>query len=317
MSPDARRGPRGQEQVEVLAPDKGIFDFNVVSHFSRNYLATYYCQPPAPDECAVLSFLTREYSRITSQPCAIEIGSGPTVHHVLPIAPYVSEIHMADYLLDNLEEVRRWRDDAPGAHRWHHYTSLALRLQGRPDEPADVAVREADTRRKITRLLHCDLKSDVPLGTRRQYPAVGCFYVVENIGIAKDEWARVMKRVAELTAPGGLLFLSALRETHFYVVKSPDGRLHRYPSAFLTEQDFTDLLPMLGFNPRQTVVESARLTGQEAEGVSGVILVAALKRSSSPMSHENVTPASRAASDWRRAERVSSKAPEERDISSC
>ena len=72
-------------------------------------------------------------------------------------------------------------------------------------------------------------------------------------------------------------FLSALRETDFYVVKSPDGTTHRLPSASLTEQDFIDFLPRLGFSKQHSVVESACLKGQEAEGVKGVILVAALK----------------------------------------
>jgi hypothetical protein len=263
--------------VEVLTAETGVFDFNVVSNFSQNYLATYYRQPPTTDERAVLSFLTKEYPRITSQPCAIEIGCGPTVHHVLPIAPYVSEIHMADYLPDNLEQVRLWRDNAHSAHAWRHYTSMILRLEGKNVTHAEVARRETETRRKITRLLHCDLKSERPLSAPRQYQAVGCFYVVENIGIAKDEWVRMMRRIAELTAPGGLLFLSALRETNYYVVRSPDGTLHRFPSACLTERDFQELLPTLGFNERHTVIESMRLTGQEDEGVTGVILVAALK----------------------------------------
>ena len=263
--------------VDVLTADSGIFDFNVVSNFSQNYLATYYRQPPTTDERAVLSFLTRQYRRIAALPCAIEIGCGPTVHHMLPIAPYVSEIHMADYLPDNLEQVRLWRDSAPNAHAWRHYTSLVLHLEGQAATLGEVAQREAETRHKITTLLRCDLKRDSPLGAERQYAAVCCFYVAENIGIAREEWTRVMSRVAALTAPGGLLFLSALRETDFYVVKSPDGRLQRYPSARLTEGDFQELLPMLGFSRRHTIIESTSLTGQENEGVSGVILVAALK----------------------------------------
>jgi hypothetical protein len=266
-----------RDETEVLTPDRGIFDFNVVANFSRNYLATYYCQPPTTDEQTVLSFLARHYPRIAGQPCAIEIGCGPTVHHVLPLAPYVSEIHMADYLRDNLEQVGLWRDAAPNAHRWHHYTALALRLQGVESTAEAVMQREDDVRRKMTTLLRCDLKSERPLEITRQYAAVGCFYVAENIGIAKDEWVRVMQRVAALTASGGHLFLSALRETNYYVVRQPDGATQRYPSAFLTERDFKELLPTLGFDPNEIVVESSDVSGQENEGVNGVILVAAKK----------------------------------------
>ena len=260
-----------------LTPQEAVFDFNVVSNFSRDYLATYYLQPPTNDEQVVLSFLARHYPKITSQPCAIEIGCGPTVHHVLPLAPFVSEIHMADYLLDNLEQVRRWRDGMPDAHRWNHYTAFTLALEGQGIANADIARREADTRRKITSLLHCDLKRDQPLQTEQQYPVVTSFYCAENIGITYDEWFKVLRRLANLTASGGYLFLSALRETRFYVIESADGRRQRLPSAYLTEQHFRDVLPELGFDIRETVLESTSLEGQEEAGVKGVILVAALK----------------------------------------
>ena len=185
---------------------------------------------------------------------------------------------MADYLPDNLEQVRRWRNGSPDAHRWNHYTALTLSLEGREATNAAIEQREADTRRKITRLLHCDLKQDQPLQNEQQYSVVTSFYCAENIGITHDEWQRVLSRLASLTAPGGYLFLSALRETHFYVVESANGDRRRLPSAYLTEQDFRDVLPQLGFDIRQTVLESASLEGQEEAGVNGVILVAALKK---------------------------------------
>ena len=103
--------------ADLLVPT-GLFDFREVANFPRDYLATYYCQPPTADEQMVLAFLAEHFPKIASQPCAIEIGCGPTVHHVLPLAPYVSAIHMADYLPENLDEVRRWRDREPGAHGW-------------------------------------------------------------------------------------------------------------------------------------------------------------------------------------------------------
>lgn len=41
---------------------------------------------------------------------AIDIGCGPTVHHAFPLAPFIREIHLADYLPANLAEVRLWLD---------------------------------------------------------------------------------------------------------------------------------------------------------------------------------------------------------------
>ena len=123
--------------------------------------------------------------------------------------------------------------------------TLRLRCRLKDERPRMQTIerREADTRRKITSLLHCDLKRDQPLHNEQQYSVVTSFYCAENIGITHDEWFRVLRRLANLTAPGGYLFLSALRETHFYVVESADGRRQRLPSAYLTEQHFRDVLP--------------------------------------------------------------------------
>ncbi len=275
--PSPQPSQAGSAEVRVLTAERGIFDFNVVPNFARDYLSTYYCQAPTQDEQAVIAFLASHYRRIPATSWAIEIGCGPTVHHVLPLAPYVSEIHMADYLPENLEQVRLWRDRAPGAHEWQDYTALTLALEGREATPAAVARREAETRAKISRFRHCDLKMDSPLETSDVYPVVACFYCVENIGVTTAEWTRVMRRVAALTAPGGYLFLSALNQTEFYVVRSADGRLNRLPAAYLTEDDFRQILPTLGFDAGATIVESRSFTGQEREGVNGVVLVAARK----------------------------------------
>jgi hypothetical protein len=269
--------PAATDAGPVLSNHRGVFDFNVVTNFARDYLATYYCQEPTEDERAVLAFLARHCPDIESQPCALEIGCGPTVHHVLALAPYVSGIDMADYLPENLEQVRLWKDAEPAAHDWREYTHLILRLEGRTPTASVMAAREAETRGKIRRLLPIDLKTDTPLGTPSRYPVVGCFYCAENIGITKEEWARVMRRVAGLTAPGGRLLLCALDRTHFYVVRTADGQRRRLPSAYLTEADFRELLPTLGFDRQQTVVESTTVMGQEGEGLKGVILVSALR----------------------------------------
>jgi hypothetical protein len=107
---------------------------------------------------------------------------------------------------------------------------------------------------------------------------VASFYCAENIGITRREWRNVMRRLAGLTAAGGMLFLSALRETDFYVVRSGDGTLRRLPAACLTAADFEELLPELGFRPERTVIESVDIEGLACDGLRGVILVAAQKR---------------------------------------
>jgi NNMT/PNMT/TEMT family len=256
----------------------------MVSEFSKDYLFTFYSQGPTPDEEAVFEFLVRHYPKIESQPCIIEIGCGPAVHHVLPAAPFVSEVHMADYLIENLEQVRAWKAGRADAHNWHPFTALTLRLEGKPSDETEVLRRERELKDKITSLLRCDLRRDSPLRSPRQYPVVGCFYCTEVVGctdvagVTKEEWQRVMRRLAGLVAPGGYLFLSAVKETGFYALRSPGGHIRRLPVTSLTEDDFHETLPALGFDTDETIIESRDFTGQEGQGLHGVILVAGRKR---------------------------------------
>lgn len=254
-----------------------------VPNFPRDYLLTFYSGGPTPDEHAVFDFLVRHYPKIGMPRRMIELGCGPAIHHALPVVPFVSEIHMADYLDENLSHVRAWRDRGSAAHDWRAFTRLTLTLEGRPAGEDDVAFREGELRGKITALLRCDLRHDSVLGHGAQYPVVGCFYCTEVVGCtdvasaSKEEWRQVLRRVAGLVAPGGHLFLSAIKESRSYSLYSSYGRPRRLPTTFLTEQDFHDTLPSLGFDMRETVIESRDFTGQEAEGLHGVILVAGRK----------------------------------------
>jgi hypothetical protein len=272
------RNPRGRICLRTRTPER-----DAITDFSRDYLFTFYSQGPTPDELAVFDFLIRHYPKIESQPCMIEIGCGPAIHHALPAVPFVSEIHMADYLNQNLEHVRAWKAGRPDAHNWHRFTALTLRLEGRKFGKREVLLRERELRRKITSVFLCDLRRDPPLGYAMQYPVVGSFYCTEVVGCTrvtaptKDEWQTVMRRLAGLVAPGGHLFLSAIRGSRRYALYSPDGKTRHLPATFLTEQDFYDALPVLGFDMRATVIEGRDLTGQEKEGLHGVILVAGKK----------------------------------------
>lgn len=61
---------------------------------ARAYLADYYLRLE-PDEELTLEFLVQEFSRIAPGATALEFGAGPALHHLLPLAPHVREVHVA------------------------------------------------------------------------------------------------------------------------------------------------------------------------------------------------------------------------------
>lgn len=252
----------------------GVFDFRHADSFPTRYMETFYNgHPPTDDEREVLRFLTeRVVGRLAGQPAMLEVGCGPTVHHILPFVPHVSTIDMADYLPENLVEVRRWYQQAPDAYDWRQYVTLTLELHHGAATMAGIEGLEAAARTKIRRLLRCDLRQPHILGQPVSYPVVGAFYCTEEVGIATARWEAVMANLCRAVAPGGYLFLSCLRNTDFYMVGDV-----RYPCARISEDDVKRVLPALGFDMRSSLVEGVSIDSQRETGVAGVVLVAAKK----------------------------------------
>lgn len=265
-----------KKRTVPLAPSGGTFDFKTGPAFAAAYLDTYYRQPPTADETAVSKFLVREFARRPPSGRFIELGCGPTLHHVFPFVPHVSEVHLADYLDDNLEAVRTWLSGSEGAHDWSQYTALTLRHEGREDSPAAMAARERLAREKITAVLTCDLKSPTPPERRGRYDAVGCFYCTEEIGIDLEAWRAVLANAAAYLKPGGTLYMACLAGMSHYSVHDASGTEFAYPCANLAEADVAAALVALGFPAHTTTLETSAIDHPDC-GVTAALVVAAVK----------------------------------------
>jgi hypothetical protein len=96
----------------------------------------------------------------TAGEAVLVFGTGPTLHQVFLAAPKASEIHLADYLPANLEEIERWRTRDPAAHDWRAFVRYTLECEGlTAPTDGDITRREELTRSKIT----CSPRSRPPL----------------------------------------------------------------------------------------------------------------------------------------------------------
>jgi hypothetical protein len=256
-------------------PSSGLFDFNATTGFARAYLHTYYGGEPPIDEQLLSRFLVREAARLP-RGRFLEIGCGPTIHHLLPIAPHVEEIHMLDYLEENLAEVQRWREAADNAHDWRPFTRRCLLDAGLPASGPAVEALESLLRSRIVRLGKCNLMQATPASDRHAYAAVGCFYCAEEVGISPAAWEEVVGRVADHVAPGGTLLMAALANMSSYAVEDATGRITQYPCACITEDDLRSLLPRLGFPAEGLRLESHEIDHPDV-GVTATLMLAARK----------------------------------------
>ena len=101
----------------------------------RAYLADYY-RVVEPDERETIAFFVEAMKDAEAYEPVLFFGTGPTLHHVFLAAPMASEIHLADYLPANLEEIERWLIRDPAAHDWSAFVRYTLECEG-VDSPTD------------------------------------------------------------------------------------------------------------------------------------------------------------------------------------
>jgi NNMT/PNMT/TEMT family len=233
----------------------------------REYLADYY-RVVEPDERETIAFFADAMKAAPVGEAVLVFGAGPTLHHVFLAAPKASEIHLADYLPANLEEIERWRAGDPAAHDWRAFVRYTLECEGlTAATDADVTRREELTRSKITRLLQVDARRPVPLD--RRYATVISAYCADSATDDRAAWEVLMANITGLVGPGGLFITAALRRCRSYLVADK-----RFPSANVDEHDMRRVLAP-GFSPRVQVCD---LEGHNAQGYSSVVLAHARRR---------------------------------------
>lgn len=218
----------------------------------REYLRQYYSQDFIPDDeeaiyqhvIAHLQSKGRRFAR------ALDFGCGPTVHHLTPLAPWVEEIHLADYLPDNLQEVRKWLRAEADAHDWDNKIRRVLEIetQGNVSEEA-IEARKLLLRGKVKALKPCDVRQSQPLGDGLVYDLVFSAYCVDAATDSKQEWQQLMGNLLRLCADGGTVVLLSARNSRRYQV---DDKF--FPEASVDESDIAAAL-VAGFDPLHTQIE--------------------------------------------------------------
>jgi len=239
---------------------------------ARQYLHHYYSRVEA-DEAATLAFITRACGRIAAPGRALVFGVGPTVHHLLPLAPHARELHVADYLESNLDHVRRWLRRDARSHDWRPFARHVLECEGtRAPTERQVGAREHMVRSRVTRCLRGDAGRESALATHGvgRYDVLLSCYCAESATGDQAVWRRYVRNILRLLAPGGLFITAALRRCRAYHV----GR-QRFACANIDEHDLAAVLIDAGIERAQLQIEVQAVGLRDRLGYDSIVLAAA------------------------------------------
>lgn len=244
------------------------------------YLADFYSQLET-DERFTMAFFADSARHIARDEPILFFGVGPTLHHVFPFASIASEMHLGDYLRENLDELDRWIANDPRAHDWRPFVRYALQCEGNDTPTAsEIVEREEAIRGRITQLLNVDCNRVDPLGGagNRQYAAVVSAYCADSITSDRDAWQLYMDRIVALVQPGGVFLTAALRNAKGYKV---DGK--EFPSADIDESDMRRALRK-HFREEDIDIRVHAVPECAPQGYSGIVLACARNRLRTPRS---------------------------------
>ncbi|KAM4651556.1 nicotinamide N-methyltransferase-like [Discoglossus pictus] len=186
----------------------------------------------------------------------IDIGTGPTIHQLLSACEAFDEIIATDYTDRNLEELKRWLKNEPGAFDWSPVVKYVCELEGDREK----WVKKQERIRKIVKqVLKCDILKANPLEPLSLPPA-DCLLSCECFEAAcKDQEAyrMALKNISTLLKPGGHLVLCGVLNTNYYMV----GNV-KFSCICLTEEFLKEALTGAGY-----VIDYMKLSDREEKSM--------------------------------------------------
>ena len=242
---------------------------------AQDYFKTYYSEVVLPDEQVVLAYQIETLKRIEHKfGRGLEYGCGPTLHRAIAAARYAFRIDMADWMPDNLTEVKAWVDATSANEDWNRFSHYILNCEGEVPDLRKIQRREDMTRKVIRELRVSDARWRHPLGPERQgfYDLIVSGFCIDAVSSDKRVWSGCMRNVLSTLHEGGLLILHSLYRCKAYKVGS-----RMFPGADLSEDDLVGSLLENGFSRQSVDVHVIPCPDNAQYGYGGILVASGRK----------------------------------------
>ncbi|XP_002739259.1 nicotinamide N-methyltransferase-like [Saccoglossus kowalevskii] len=156
----------------------------------------------------------------------LEIGSGPTVHNLIPASAYFKEITVAEFSKPCRDAVEKWIRAEPDAFDWSHFFDYVCAKEGNGESWKS---RQENLRKYIKGVIPCDVHESNPLGLNSLDPfdAIITSTCLEAACLDNQSYRSAIKNITKLLKPGGLLLIWSTLNESFYMIGG--SRFHALP----------------------------------------------------------------------------------------
>lgn len=235
----------------------------------KEYLQEYYSHI-GDENLELLKFFSQAYTDIEGNIKMLEFGGGPTVYPLISAAPKVKEIYFADYLDNNIEEVKQWKSNSKDAFCWKKYIKKSLSLEGSSRvTKRKIEERENIIKDKIVKFINCDAYKKDPLGSeyRGYFDVVNANFVAESVTSSMEVWERLVGNICSLLKKDGILIMTAIKDAQYYRIMGK-----KFPATPIQEEDLIRVLKKLGFEDLNSLFLNsipAEVLDEHSEGYCG------------------------------------------------
>ena len=171
--------------MQELATDYSLFN-------ARDYLDDHYVGDWDSEDTFLIEFLHEAYQSLRPRQTMLEVGGGPTIYQLISARNRVESIVFSDYLKENLQEVKNWKNRSPNAFDWDSYFEEIAKLEGSAGNISIDQMKE-ELRKKLVSFAHCDVFKEFPLPFRvvKTFDIVSTHFCVDAVSRSELEFLRM------------------------------------------------------------------------------------------------------------------------------